>query len=255
MANRYFEPGAQRAAKVNDLFTAIAPRYDLVNDLQSFGLHRYWKRRLLRLAQVEPGQRSLDLCCGTGDLAFAFARRGAHAVGLDFSLAMLRVALTRRDTRARRVSKPRAGAASGIPAPRLPAFLRGDALRIPFPENTFDAVTIGYGLRNLADFSGGLREMWRVAKPGGRILVLDFGKPDNRVWRSLYFVYLRRLVPIFGRLFGGDEAAYGYILESLQAYPAQRGLAAEMRALKCAKIRIINLLGGMMSINYGEKRQ
>jgi demethylmenaquinone methyltransferase/2-methoxy-6-polyprenyl-1,4-benzoquinol methylase len=134
-------------------------------------------------------------------------------------------------------------------------FLKGDATQIPFADGTFDMVTVGYGLRNLEDWAAGLREMQRVAKPGGRLLVLDFGKPENRLWRSLYFAYLRLFVPLLGWLFCRDADAYAYILESLQHYPAQQGVAARMRDLGLANVRVVNLLGGVMGINYGEKRQ
>lgn len=236
MANRYFEAGDQRARKVNDLFARVARRYDLINDLQSFWLHRSWKRRLISLAQPQPGDRALDLCCGTGDVAFALAQKGAVVTGLDFSEPMLAVA-------GERMAKNQAS---------LIRFLQGDALHTPFADATFDIVTISYGLRNLADFGAGLEEMARVAKPGGRLLVLDFGVPDNKVWRALYFAYLRGFVPVFGKLFCGDAATHAYILESLKHYPAQRGVAAKMQMMKCANVRVVNLLGGIMSINYGE---
>ena len=244
MANTFFDPGEQRAAKVNDLFARIAPRYDLINDLQSFGLHRYWKRRVIRLARPQPGERALDLCCGTGDLALGLARRGVRVTGLDFSDRMLQVA-------ARRTAyTPR----STLHASRfMPAYVRGDAQRIPFPDNSFDIVTMGYGLRNLASWETGLQEMRRVALAGGRLVVLDFGKPDNPLWRRLYFAYLRRFVPCLGRVFCGNAAAYAYILESLHHYPAQRGVATKMRELGLINVRIISLLGGVMTINYGEK--
>jgi SAM-dependent methyltransferase len=133
-------------------------------------------------------------------------------------------------------------------------FIRGDAQRLPFVEGSFDIVTVGYGLRNLASWEAGLEEMQRVAKPGGRLLVLDFGKPNNRLWRGLYFSYLRFFVPCLGRVFCGDARAYAYILESLKHYPAQEGVAAKMRALGLVNVLLVNLLGGVMSINYGEKR-
>ena len=169
MSEGYYEPGEQRAAKVRDLFGAIAGRYDLLNDLQSFGLHRAWKRRLVRLAAMGPDRRALDVCCGTGDVALALAATGAEVVGVDFSEPMLSVARERK------------------PAEARVRFLQGDALNLPFADASFDAVTISYGLRNLADIPAGLRELWRVARPGGRVLVLDFGKPANRFWRALYF--------------------------------------------------------------------
>jgi len=234
VSNTFYAPGEQRAAKVNDLFARIARRYDLINDLQSFGLHRRWKRRVADLAAVTPGARALDLCCGTGDLALALARRGARVTGLDFSAPMLDVARRR---------------ASG---PDLD-FIRGDALQIPFPDASFDIVTMGYGLRNLASWEAGLAEMRRVAKPGGRIVILEFGKLANALWRSLYFTHLRCSVPLTGWLFCGNAQAYAYILESLKHYPAQLAVAAHMRSMPLANVRVINFLGGAMAINYGEK--
>jgi demethylmenaquinone methyltransferase/2-methoxy-6-polyprenyl-1,4-benzoquinol methylase len=239
VSNVYYAPGDARATKVNDLFARIARHYDLINDLQSFGLHRGWKRRVVTLARVTPGARALDLCCGTGDLAFALARRGAVVTGLDFSAQMLAVAAARQ--------KKLAGA--GV----APKFIQGDAQQLPFPDNTFDLVTIGYGLRNLASWERGLEEMRRVARPGARLVVLDFGKPANALWRAIYFTHLKMSVPLIGLLFCGNASAYAYILESLQHYPAQLAVAEKMRELKLANVRVINLLGGAMAINYGEK--
>lgn len=240
MSNAFFAPGEQRAAKVNDLFARIARRYDFLNDLQSFGLHRSWKRRVIELASVSPGSKALDLCCGTGDITFSLAKRGAETIGLDFSPQMLEVA-------GRRKEKTR-----GIRS-QNPKFLQGDAQQLPFADNTFDIVTVGYGLRNLASWERGLEEMARVARPGGRLIVLDFGKPPNALWRGIYFTHLRLSVPLIGRLFCGNAQAYAYILESLKHYPAQIAVADKMRALKLNNIRVINLLGGAMAINYGEK--
>jgi len=248
MVNKYYQPGEQRAAKVADLFATIASRYDLVNDLQSFGLHRYWKRRLVRLAAPRPEERALDLCCGTGDIAFKLARHGAEIVGLDFSEPMLAVARARSRGQKSESREQRADAKI-----HAPSFLHGDAQRVPFPDNHFEIVTIGYGLRNLASWEAGLSEMLRVAKPGGRLLVLDFGKPENPLWRGLYFSYLRWLLPVFGTVLCRDSQAYSYILESLKHYPAQRGVALKMQQLNCEDVTTINLLGGVMSINYARK--
>jgi demethylmenaquinone methyltransferase/2-methoxy-6-polyprenyl-1,4-benzoquinol methylase len=278
MANTFFQPGEQRAAKVRELFARIARRYDLLNDLQSLGLHRQWKRRLVRLAGAQPGSRALDLCCGTGDLALALARRGAEVTGLDFSREMLavaqdrssksnsdesqagaqspkpQVAFPRATTSIRPSTNPSIQSSSPPPvAPAIPRFIQGDAQRIPFRDDSFDIVSVGYGLRNLADWEAGLREMQRVARPGGRLLVLEFGKPDLALWRMLYFAYLRLFVPVLGLVFCGSAGAYAYILESLKHYPAQRGVAARMRDLGLVNVGNINLLGGVMSINYGEK--
>ncbi len=132
-------------------------------------------------------------------------------------------------------------------------FLRGDAQEIPFPDGTFDVVTISYGLRNLSDMPRGLGEMLRVTRPGGRIVALDFGKPDNDAWRAIYFAYLKLCVPLLGRFFCGDPETHGYILESLRHYAGQRGVAAGMQRLGYCDVQVVNLMGGIMGINYGRK--
>jgi len=152
---------------------------------------------------------------------------------------MLEVALRRRQTR------PEAGGG--------PLFLQGDALRLPFGDTTFDIVTVSYGLRNLSSFQGGLDELWRVTKPGGRVLVLDFGKPDNKAWRALYFAYLRWVVPWFGRFFCGTGETHAYILASLEQYPAQQGVHRRFVELGAVEPRIVHLLGGVMTINLARK--
>jgi demethylmenaquinone methyltransferase / 2-methoxy-6-polyprenyl-1,4-benzoquinol methylase len=239
--NKFYQPGEQRAAKVGDLFAAIAPRYDLINDLQSLGLHRRWKHALIQMAEIKPGDRALDLCCGTGDITFALQAAGANVVGIDFSPAMLAVA------------QERAKNIHGPAGPGRLQFLCADALKIPFDNGSFDVVTVGYGLRNLASWERGLEEMARVARPGGRLLALDFGKPENKVWRAIYFAGLKFLVPLFGKIFCKDAAAYAYIFESLRDYPAQRGIAAKMESLQCRDIQVRQLLGGAMSIHFGRK--
>ena len=239
MSNEFYVPGEARAAKVNDLFARIARRYDFLNDLQSFGLHRLWKRRVAGLAKIQSGDRALDLCCGTGDISFALAQRGADTTGLDFSPQMLEVAAQRQDNSKLKIKNLK--------------FIQGDAQKIPFAENTFDIVTVGYGLRNLTSWESGVDEMFRVGKPGARLIVLDFGKPANALWRAVYFTHLRLSVPLIGLLFCGNAQAYAYILESLKHYPAQLAVAEKMRALKLKNVQVINLLGGAMAINYGEK--
>ncbi|MCS1409101.1 MAG: Demethylmenaquinone methyltransferase [Verrucomicrobia subdivision 3 bacterium] len=231
----YGQDQDNRAARVKTLFNQIAPRYDLVNDVQSLGMHRLWKRRLLTLASVEPGERALDACCGTGDITLALAGCGAIVTGIDFSLNMLEKARSR------------------CPREANVDFLEGDAMALPFPPDTFNLVTIAYGLRNLSDFDAGLKELIRVLRPEGRLLILDFGKPKFALWRHCYFAYLRWVVPVFGWFFCGDWAAYRYILDSLEHYPAQEGIATAMRSLNMTDIRIDNLLGGVMSLNFGMK--
>ena len=234
MAGGYFSNDATRAERVRDLFDAIAPRYDLINDLQSLGLHRHWKKRLVALADARADQRALDLCCGTGDIAFALARSGAEVTGIDFSQPMLDQA-TARDRE------------------KTVTFLQGDALETKQPDNHFDLVTIAYGLRNLASVEAGLAEMRRVAKPGGKILVLDFGQPSNRFLRFWYHGYLKYAVPLFGKTFCRNAPAYAYIHESLENYPAQDGVDKILRELGCEQTEIHRILGSTMTINVAVK--
>jgi demethylmenaquinone methyltransferase/2-methoxy-6-polyprenyl-1,4-benzoquinol methylase len=237
--NKYLSYDDQRASKVREMFSRLARRYDRVNDVMSFGLHRKWKRDTIRLAfeGARGHVRVLDLCCGTGDLSFLAEARSeaAQVVGLDFTLPMLGVA---------RARKRRLSARSG--------FAQGDALRIPFREGTFDVITIGYGLRNIADPAAALVEIRRVLAPGGRVVVLDFGKPDNPVAGALYQSFLRTVMPIMGWLFHGDPETYLYIPESLKRYPAQRGVETLMTKAGLAHARHENRLLGTMGLNIGE---
>ena len=171
MESKFYQADEHRAAKVHELFATIARRYDLLNDIMSVGLHRRWKRRLVELAG-EP-RDVLDLCCGTGDIAMRFQ---ARVVGVDFTEEMLRVAAARGSSET--------------------TWIRADALRLPFADNSFDAVSVGYGLRNLADIEQGLREILRVLRPGGKFVTLDFGKPESAIFSALYFGYLRIVLQI-----------------------------------------------------------
>ncbi|MCS7089157.1 MAG: ubiquinone/menaquinone biosynthesis methyltransferase [Verrucomicrobiota bacterium] len=229
----------ERAVRVRALFDRIAWRYDFINDLQSAGLHRLWKRRVAQLAAVGPGHRVLDVCCGTGDVARELARTGAEVVAVDFSEQMLNVARRR----SRRWG-PWAGRIT---------FLWADALCLPFEERAFDAVTIAYGLRNLADWRAGLRELLRVTRPGGRLVILEFGIPNRLWWRRVYYGYLRWFVPFWGWCFAGDRAAYAYILNSLVAYPGQHGVAKVLNEMGCREVQVYNLIGGAMSLHRAIK--
>jgi demethylmenaquinone methyltransferase / 2-methoxy-6-polyprenyl-1,4-benzoquinol methylase len=247
MANRYYQPGDQRAARVETLFNTIAPRYDLINDLQSLGLHRRWKRTVIRQAAPSQGSLALDVCCGTGDLTLGLWQAGARVIGVDFSSPMLAVGRRRMQ---RHVSRGRRGVPSrkigGAPDGLL--LVRADALRLPLPPDFCDVVTVGYGLRNLQSFEDGLREFMRVTRPGGRLLILDFGKPSNALWRAAYYAYLRLVVPLFGWFWCGDAASYGYIIESLREYPAQEGMARLLRDTGWERVATRDLLGGIMSV-------
>lgn len=241
MANAYYSEGTERSSRVRALFDRIARRYDLINDVQSLGLHRLWKRAVIRqVAAVNP-RRVLDVCCGTGDLTLAFRQRGIDSTGIDFSGAMLAQA------RARALAPEPSGRSSTA------CFAQADALQLPFADGTFDAVTISYGLRNLADIDRGLGELLRVLRPGGLLVVLDFGKPAASWWRWCYFNYLAVAVPVFGWLFVGDATAYAYILESLKHYPAQRGIEQRLNNLGCDAVEVEEFLGGAMAINTAQK--
>jgi demethylmenaquinone methyltransferase/2-methoxy-6-polyprenyl-1,4-benzoquinol methylase len=237
MHNKYLSYDEERAPKVRAMFSRLAERYDLVNDVMSFGMHRRWKRQTAALAAESRPSRWLDLCCGTGDIAFLArqAQPAAAVVGLDFTLPMLRVARER---------GRREAAAIG--------WIEGDALRLPFADGAFDVVTVGYGLRNLADPEAGLAEMRRVLAPGGRAVVLDFGKPSGRVAGALYQAFLYTMMPAVGWVFHGDPQTYLYIPESLKRYPAQRGVLELMRRVGFAQARYEERLLGTMGINIGE---
>jgi demethylmenaquinone methyltransferase / 2-methoxy-6-polyprenyl-1,4-benzoquinol methylase len=236
--NKYLSYDGERALKVREMFTRIAGRYDLVNDVMSFGLHRLWKRQTVALALDGRGRspRVLDLCCGTGDMAFLSERTtSARVVGIDFTLPMLVIARRRKQA-----ARSRA------------VFVQGDALCLPLADGCVDAITIGYGLRNIAEPKSALSEMRRVLAPGGRLVVLDFGKPANPVARTLYMVYLRTVMPAMGWIFHGDPQTYSYIPDSLERYPAQRGVEQWMREAGFARVRYENRLLGTMGLNIGE---
>ncbi len=240
MTNKYLSYDSERAPKVRAMFSRLAWRYDLVNDIMSFGMHRRWKRQTVSLAleSARPDRppRVLDLCCGSGDLCFlAEERATGPVVGVDFTLPMLVVARRRRAEGRRRSQ-----------------FVQADALALPFADGTFDVVTIGYGLRNIADLDAALREMRRVLAPGGRVVVLDFGKPDNAVAMALYRGFLRTMMPAVGWLFHGDPQTYLYIPESLERFPAQRGVERLMQSAGFTHVRYENRLLGTMGINIGE---
>jgi demethylmenaquinone methyltransferase/2-methoxy-6-polyprenyl-1,4-benzoquinol methylase len=238
MTNKYLSYDSQRAPRVREMFSRLAWRYDLVNDVMSFGMHRRWKRQTVRLALAgtPKAPRVLDLCCGSGDLCFLAEEGGAGGVvGADFTLPMLAVARRRRREGGHRSR-----------------FVQADALTLPFPDGAFDVVTVGYGLRNVADIPAALSEMRRVLAPGGRVVVLDFGKPQRPVPAALYRAYLGTVMPAVGWIFHGDRETYAYIPASLERYPAQRGVELLMREAGFETVRYEERLFGTMGINIGE---
>ena len=197
---------------VNQMFATIAPRYDLVTSLLSYGRDKRWKRQLVELARIEPQHEILDLACGTGDITFMLAEKLTHGrvIGVDISAAMLEIA---------RQKKRQLGL-------KTIEFESGDIMHLAFSESCFDRITVGYGLRNVPDLSKLLEEIFRLLKPGGRFLSLDFGKPANRIYRAIYLQYLTVVGSALGCILHGNADVYRYISESLKLYPGQEGVKA-----------------------------
>ena len=221
---------------VRRLFDTIANRYDLITVALSYGLDRRWKRRLVRMADIRAGERALDLACGTGDLLFEAQQRGASVIGLDITFQMIRLA------RRKQTSQPRRS-----------WFLVGDMVQLPFPSRSFELITTGYGLRSVPDLEEALAEIFRVLKPGGRMLSLDFNRPAHRLTWLLYYAYLTCVGSILGALLHGDPDTYRYIPESIRTYVGAEGVSRRMRECGFDQVSITPLLGGLMAINYGSK--
>ncbi|MPY90441.1 MAG: ubiquinone/menaquinone biosynthesis methyltransferase [Luteitalea sp.] len=219
---------------VTALFQRIAHRYDVITVLLSYGQDRRWKAQLVDLAAVQPGERAVDLACGTGDLAWALAARGALVVGLDLAPEMVRLARL----------KPHRPSA---------AFVVGDMLKLPLPDASATLVTAGYGLRNAAVLDTALTEIHRVLAPGGRVLALDFNRPTNGLARAAYFAYLTVVGSVVGLALHGDPDTYRYIPASLARYPGAEAVAVRMAALGFVDTDWRPLLGGLMAINVGRK--
>jgi demethylmenaquinone methyltransferase / 2-methoxy-6-polyprenyl-1,4-benzoquinol methylase len=213
---------------VRRMFDAVARRYDLTNDVLSLGQDRRWRRDVIEAVAPEPGDLVLDLAAGTGTSSEPFVERGATVVPCDFSLGMLRVG-----KRAR---------------PAL-AFTAGDATRLPFADDTFDAVTISFGLRNIVDPLAGLQEMLRVTRPGGRLVVCEFSHPTNAAFRTAYLEYLMKALPAIARAVSSSPDAYVYLAESIRAWPDQRGLAALIAEAGWQAPEWRNLSGGIVALH------
>lgn len=222
--------GTLPAGQVRSMFDRIAGVYDLMNQVMTAGLHHRWRARAADLAQAGPGRRVLDVATGTGDLAIELARRGATVVGSDFSEGML--------ARAREK------------APQIDWEL-GDALALPYPDDSFDAATVGFGARNFSDLEAGLREMARVVRPGGRVVVLEITTPTRPPLSTFFRVWFDRVVPALGRL-AGDPQAYEYLPSSVRRFPAPAGLAETMRRAGLERIRWILTAGGIIALHVGE---
>jgi len=214
------------------MFDAVAQRYDLTNDVLSLGQDRRWRREVIDAVGPRPGDLVLDLAAGTGTSSQPFADRGATVVPCDFSLGMLGVGKQHR--------------------PHLP-FTAGDGTRLPFADDRFDAVTISFGLRNIVDPAAGLREMARVTRPGGQLVVCEFSHPTNGPFRTLYLEYLMKALPAIARAVSSSPDAYVYLAESIRAWPDQAGLAAMVAEAGWAEVEWRNLSGGIVTLHRAVK--
>lgn len=212
------------------MFDAVGKRYDLTNTVLSFGQDRYWRARTRRRLGPRPGERVLDLAAGTAVSTVELARSGAWCVACDFSQGMLA-----------------AGAQREVPK------VVGDAMNLPFADETFDAVTISYGLRNIHDFRAGLREMARVTKPGGRLVVNEFSTPVVPVFRTIYKEYLMRALPAIARVVSSNPEAYEYLAESIRSWPGQEELAREINRNGWTDAGWQNLTLGIVAIHAATK--
>lgn len=219
---------------VRRLFATVADRYDLITVLLSYGQDRRWKRRLVGMAPVAPGTKALDLACGTGDIAFELAARGARVAGLDLTLRMLELA--------RR--KPQAAQA---------AFLAGDMMALPFAAGSFDVVTTGYGIRNVPIMDPAIAEVHRVLRPGGVFLSLDFNRPHNAIVRSVYLAYLTVVGSALGHALHRDADTYRYIPETIRRYPGAGAVADRLLNQGFSTSEWFPLLGGLMAIHRARK--
>jgi demethylmenaquinone methyltransferase / 2-methoxy-6-polyprenyl-1,4-benzoquinol methylase len=212
------------------MFDEVAARYDLTNDVLSLGQDRRWRTAVVRAVDPQPGERILDLAAGTGTSSQPFHDAGAHVVACDFSLGMLQVGRQR--------------------LPHL-RFVAGDGLRLPFADDSFDAVTISFGLRNLHDPHDGLAELARVTRPGGRLVVCEFSHPTQRAFRTVYVEYLMRALPAVARRVASNPEAYVYLAESIRAWPDQVGLAQWLAGAGWQHARWRNLSGGIVALHHG----
>jgi demethylmenaquinone methyltransferase/2-methoxy-6-polyprenyl-1,4-benzoquinol methylase len=230
-----------KAERVHSVFASVARKYDVMNDLMSFGVHRLWKQFTLSLTGLRPGQRALDVAGGTGDLAAGMLRqvgKSGSVVLSDVNPAMLEIG------RDRLLDQGFAGNVECLIA---------DAENLPFEDNSFDCVTIGFGLRNVTDKAAALKSMHRVLKSGGQLLVLEFSTPTAPGLKPIYDAYSFKVLPLLGRFVARDEASYRYLAESIRMQPDQEALLEMLRAAGFAQARYHNLTGGIVALHRGYK--
>jgi ubiquinone/menaquinone biosynthesis methyltransferase len=232
--DRAFDSPESKRTHNRALFSTIADRYDLITALLSYGQDARWKAKLVAIADVQPGEDALDLASGTGDIAFAVVARAARVIGLDLTHRMLQLAQQRKG-----------------PAPVR--FITGDMCELPLTSATFDLVTTGYGLRNVPDLNRAIDEIARVLKPGGRLLSLDFNRPENPVVRGAYLTYLTVVGSTLGWVLHRDPDTYRYIPASIRRYPGARGVADRLAARGFDQVTVVPLLFGLMTLHIARR--
>jgi demethylmenaquinone methyltransferase / 2-methoxy-6-polyprenyl-1,4-benzoquinol methylase len=233
-------PEAEKAGMVHGVFSRVANKYDVMNDAMSLGIHRIWKDAMMDWLAPRPGQRLLDVAGGTGDVAFRFLRRapGANAVVVDMTEAML--------------IEGRKRAEADSLAERLD-WVVGDAMALPFPDNTFDTYTISFGIRNVTRIPDALREAYRVLRPGGRLMVLEFSQIPNSLMQKAYDIYSFNAIPLMGQIIAGDRDSYQYLVESIRKFPEQEAFATMIRQAGFGQVKYRNLTMGIAALHSGWK--
>lgn len=233
----------QKESYVRDLFNNIAGRYDLLNSLMSLGMDNQWRRFAVSRSKAKQGSRMLDICCGTGKITLELADKvgpTGHVTGLDFSQNMLEVA---------RMSVDSSGLAERI------TLIQGNAMSLPFSDNSFDGVTVGWGLRNVPDIYTVVTEMLRVVKPGGMIVSLDMAKPEMPVFKQGYWLYFEKIVPLMGKIWARKKSAYEYLHNSAKVFLHQKDLTELFQKAGAVDTAYHNLFGGVVAVVEGRKPQ
>ena len=231
---------AEKAGMVHGVFTRVASKYDIMNDVMSMGIHRIWKDAMMDWLAPRPGARLLDVAGGTGDVSFRFLKRapGAHATVLDMTESML--------------VEGRQRAEADHMAERL-NWVVGDAMALPFPTNTFDVYTISFGIRNVTRVQDALTEAYRVLRPGGRLMVLEFSQLPNEGMQKLYDLYSFNVIPVMGQIIAGDRDSYQYLVESIRKFPDQETFAGMIRQAGFGQVAYRNLSLGIAALHSGWK--
>ena len=235
-----YVPEAEKAGMVHGVFSRVASKYDVMNDVMSMGIHRLWKDAMMDWLAPRPGQRLLDVAGGTGDVAFRFLKRapGASAVVCDMTEPMLAEGRKRAEAESLAASL---------------GWVVGDAMALPFPDNSFDVYTISFGIRNVTRIPDALREAYRVLRPGGRLMVLEFSQIPNDLMQKVYDLYSFNIIPVMGQVIAGDRDSYQYLVESIRKFPDQETFAAMIRAAGFGQVKYRNLSMGIAALHSGWK--